>query len=909
MIIIRITDNEITLERNFPKLSFQIGNVTGNVNFPSLTNDPEYVNHQVTFNHEVFLNELQDPATPTALQTFWGLLTADLSQWFNQLRSKLYDVYLLANGFNVRIEDLEGAYTSLNQTVIDLNNSVSGILQSIVDINGYLDSLDTWRSDINTFVSDTNILLGSIQSDITDLQNAITDLPQALTDISTLQGQITTANQNIGTLQSDLSSLTTRVGNLELWKGTTDSTISGIQSWQTGIDSTLLGYGSRIGTLETHNTNTNTGDETRQRILNLIGNGTVIDASLISVQFDDFLEYATFSLLPVTGVQGILYYTIDTKKGYTWSGSVYVDAFPTPANTDSLSEGTTNKYFTEARVRNTFLTGLVVWVELVLPNATDDLITFCKKTLKYLSSLGSFAYRNSIAQSEITNDDSTVKDSGYATFKAANTGDETDATIKTKLGITTLSGSNTGDQNLSNLVVKNTAITGATKTKITYDGKGLVTSGEDATTADISDSTNKRYVTDTQLANIVSNPVSGTGANGRIAFWTATGTQSSDAAFLFDATGKILGVGKYKGITDSNTGTHNFYKVDGTSLLFGFGTTEIESYVNHRFRSIIYLDASFYLLNKALSSFVAFLTRDTSGSEVLANLQNVGKIALGIGLTAVSKIHSDAGNATASEMRFTAGTTTGTSASDGTIFGIGSDGKTLIKQLENLDLEIWTNNTIRAIIRASGQLVLSKDSDQGIMVDLANPTYCWRDLEGVEAPDLIGATSATLSALNGGLVRENAYTVGDKMDLRFHLPHDMVKGSDFYIHIHWTHNGTAISGNFVGTFTSCYAKGHNQASYSAEKSVTITYNTVNIATTPRLIHRIDEVALSSVGGSATLLNATDFEPDGLILMNFTMTTIPTITGGSPNEPFIQRIDIHYLSHNLGTKQKAPNFYV
>lgn len=55
---------------------------------------------------------------------------------------------------------------------------------------------------------------------------------------------------------------------------------------------------------------------------------------------------------------------------------------------------------------------------------------------------------------------------------------------------------------VSNLVVKNTAITGATKTKITYDAKGLVTSGADATTADIADSTNKRYVTDANLTTI-----------------------------------------------------------------------------------------------------------------------------------------------------------------------------------------------------------------------------------------------------------------------------------------------------------------------------------------------------------------------------------------------------------------------
>ena len=55
---------------------------------------------------------------------------------------------------------------------------------------------------------------------------------------------------------------------------------------------------------------------------------------------------------------------------------------------------------------------------------------------------------------------------------------------------------------ITNKVDSNTAITGATKTKITYDSKGLVTSGADATTSDISDSSNKRYVTDANLTTI-----------------------------------------------------------------------------------------------------------------------------------------------------------------------------------------------------------------------------------------------------------------------------------------------------------------------------------------------------------------------------------------------------------------------
>jgi hypothetical protein len=52
---------------------------------------------------------------------------------------------------------------------------------------------------------------------------------------------------------------------------------------------------------------------------------------------------------------------------------------------------------------------------------------------------------------------------------------------------------------LDGKVDENSAIVGATKTKITYDTKGLVTAGDDATTADINDSTDRRYVTDDEL--------------------------------------------------------------------------------------------------------------------------------------------------------------------------------------------------------------------------------------------------------------------------------------------------------------------------------------------------------------------------------------------------------------------------
>ena len=75
----------------------------------------------------------------------------------------------------------------------------------------------------------------------------------------------------------------------------------------------------------------------------------------------------------------------------------------------------------------------------------------------------------------------------------------------------------------------NVAITGATKTKITYDSKGLVTSGADATTADIAPSTNRRYVTDAQ-AGVISN-TSGTNTGDQTITLTGAVTGSGNGSF------------------------------------------------------------------------------------------------------------------------------------------------------------------------------------------------------------------------------------------------------------------------------------------------------------------------------------------------------------------------------------------
>jgi hypothetical protein len=83
---------------------------------------------------------------------------------------------------------------------------------------------------------------------------------------------------------------------------------------------------------------------------------------------------------------------------------------------------------------------------------------------------------------------------------------------------------------LDGKVDENSAITGATKTKVTYDQKGLVTGGADATTADIADSTDKRYVTDAQSTVIGNTSGTNTGDNATNSQYSGLAASKEDVA-------------------------------------------------------------------------------------------------------------------------------------------------------------------------------------------------------------------------------------------------------------------------------------------------------------------------------------------------------------------------------------------
>lgn len=124
-----------------------------------------------------------------------------------------------------------------------------------------------------------------------------------------------------------------------------------------------------------------------------------IPASQLPSYVDDVLEYLTLSAFPATGETGKIYIAINQgtaanpTRQYRWTGSTYVEINPSPGTTDALTEGSTNLYFSESRVRNTVLTGLSLASSAAVA-ATDSVLSAFGKIQARLNLLGTAANSN-----------------------------------------------------------------------------------------------------------------------------------------------------------------------------------------------------------------------------------------------------------------------------------------------------------------------------------------------------------------------------------------------------------------------------------------------------------------------------------------------------------------------------------
>lgn len=115
----------------------------------------------------------------------------------------------------------------------------------------------------------------------------------------------------------------------------------------------------------------------------LDGSGKVPAGQLPSY-VDDVIEAANFAALPGTGDAGKIYITLDNNTQYRWSGTVYVEITSSPGTTDDVPEGSSNLYFTTARV-GTAISGAVEKTSAVAADKIGITDSTAGHQLKWLS--------------------------------------------------------------------------------------------------------------------------------------------------------------------------------------------------------------------------------------------------------------------------------------------------------------------------------------------------------------------------------------------------------------------------------------------------------------------------------------------------------------------------------------------
>jgi hypothetical protein len=315
-------------------------------------------------------------------------------------------------------------------------------------------------------------------------------------------------------------------------------------------------------------------------------------------------------------------------------------------------------------------------------------------------------------------------------------------------------------------------------------------------------------------------------------------------------------------------------------------------------------DTDFTAIGAADSSFGTVFTATGAGSgtgTVSVNADH--NVAIGSGASGFTQAVVETGALkTGSYNTFIGSYTLPLTPNDDNCIVIGSQAVGMGSNTAVIGNTTTTSTHLRGEVFHNNSIIMPKESGKGIMVDPSAPTYCWQDLLGPIVIRGTGiATDPTFNVFHNS-IRAYQFTVNDYVELMFHLPHDYVAGSDVYMHVHWGHNNAGVtSGDVTWEFETMYAKGHNQAAFPTSKIVTVT----ETASTVQYQHMIAETAISSAGGSTTLIDNAAFEPDGIFMIRVRLTA-NTMNGGP--EPFLFLADMHYQSTGIGTKQKAPNFY-
>lgn len=184
--------------------------------------------------------------------------------------------------------------------------------------------------------------------------------------------------------------------------------------------------------------------------------------------------------------------------------------------------------------------------------------------------------------------------------------------------------------------------------------------------------------------------------------------------------------------------------------------------------------------------------------------------------------------------------------------------------------------------------MFAKDGDETYF-----PRLVWRDsLADMSRSPVPGGANPTWTTYQGNINAHSFSATSSTGHLwaSFHVDHDYAPGTLAYLHVHSSPATAGQTGNALWEIEYSIARGHNQASFSAPATLTLTCAT----SASQYRHQITE----DTAGISLL------EPDALLLI--AVRRLGAAGGDTCNgAQFLHFVDLHYQADRYGTTQKAP----